>query len=221
MGSTVGQILPFAIGVGVNPLPVIAVILLLLTPRARATGLSFLAGWLAGLILIGGIAIAIANRTDLYGAEGSSLATWVSLLLGVLVLGLAVKQWLGRPAKGEASDAPAWMAALDQINLWRALRLGALLAAANPKNLVLTLTAAVIIVEGGHTGAQEALALAVFVIVASIGVAVPIVAYFALGSKASSILEGWRAWLVRNNATIMSLVLGVIGLLLVVLAVVG
>ena len=221
MGSTVGQILPLAVGVGVNPLPVIAIILLLLTPRARATGLSVLAGWLAGLILVGGIAIAIASRTDLYGAEGSSIATWVSLILGVLVLGLAVKQWLGRPAKGEESEPPKWMAALDQMNGWRALRLGALMAAANPKNLVLTLTAAVIIVEGGHTAAQEALALAVFVVVASIGVAVPMVAYFALGSKASSILEGWRTWLVRNNATIMSVVLGLIGLLLVVLARVG
>jgi hypothetical protein len=73
-------------------------------------------------------------------------------------------------------------------------------------------------VEGGHTGAQEAVALAVFVIVASIGVAVPMVAYFALGSRASSILDGWRTWLVRNNATIMTVVLGVIGVLLVVLA---
>lgn len=218
MGSTVGQIVPFAIGVGINPLPVIAVILILLTPRARSAGLAFLAGWLAGLTLVGGIAIAIANRTDLYGAEGSSIATWVSLILGVLVLGLALKQWLGRPAAGEEAEPPPWMAALDQMSGWRALRLGAILAAANPKNLVLTLTAAVIIVEGGHTGAQEAVALAVFVIVASIGVAVPMVAYFALGSRASSILDGWRTWLVRKNATIMTVVLGVIGVLLVVLA---
>ena len=40
VGSTIAQILPLALGIVVSPLPVVAVILILVTPRGRANGLS-------------------------------------------------------------------------------------------------------------------------------------------------------------------------------------
>ncbi len=38
MGEAIGQALPFAVGVALSPVPIIAVILMLVTPRARANG---------------------------------------------------------------------------------------------------------------------------------------------------------------------------------------
>lgn len=38
MGATIGEVLGLAAGVAVSPLPIVAMILLLATPRGRATG---------------------------------------------------------------------------------------------------------------------------------------------------------------------------------------
>jgi Sap, sulfolipid-1-addressing protein len=46
MGEAVGQSLPLAVGVALSPVPIIAVVLMLTTPRARANGPAFVVGWL-------------------------------------------------------------------------------------------------------------------------------------------------------------------------------
>ena len=48
-GEAIGQSLPLAIGVALSPIPIIAVVLMLTTPRARANGpaRSCSAGWSA------------------------------------------------------------------------------------------------------------------------------------------------------------------------------
>ena len=211
MGSTLGQILPLALGVGINPLPIIAMILILLTPRAKASGLTFLAGWLLGLTAVGGVAIAIANRS-----EGSTLARWLRIIVGIAVLALAAKQWLGRPRAGEDTKKPRWMAAIETFTPARSFRLGLILSGANPKNVALTLAAAGIIVAEGLTVTEEVTLLAAFILVATAGVATPLVVFLVSGSAATRVLEAWGAWLQRNNAVIMSIVLLVIGLLLLV-----
>ena len=49
MGAAIGDILGLAAGVAVSPLPIVAMILVLATPRGRANGSLFGVGWLAGL----------------------------------------------------------------------------------------------------------------------------------------------------------------------------
>src|SRR5205823_4030168 len=97
MGQAIGQILPLAVGVAISPVPIIGVVLMLVTPRARANGLSFVLGWLLGLSLVG--AIVLLAAPDATGDDASP-ATWESslkLLLGAALVLLAAKQWRGRP----------------------------------------------------------------------------------------------------------------------------
>ena len=49
MGTAIGDVLPLAIGVAISPIPIIATILMLLTPRAGSTATAFLAGWILGI----------------------------------------------------------------------------------------------------------------------------------------------------------------------------
>jgi hypothetical protein len=42
MGEAIGQLPPFAVGVAVSPMPIVAVVLMLVTPRARSNGPAFL-----------------------------------------------------------------------------------------------------------------------------------------------------------------------------------
>ncbi|MBM2823822.1 MAG: hypothetical protein HW413_2568, partial [Thermoleophilia bacterium] len=61
MGQAIGDILPLAIGVAISPVPIIAVVLMLGTPQARANGPAFAAGWVAGLTIVGAIVLLLAS----------------------------------------------------------------------------------------------------------------------------------------------------------------
>ena len=49
MGQGISEVLPFAIGIAISPVPIIAVILILFSTRARVNGPAFLLGWVVGI----------------------------------------------------------------------------------------------------------------------------------------------------------------------------
>ena len=55
----------------------------------------------------------------------------------------------------------------------------------------------------------------VFVVIAASSVAVPVIAYLLASSRLSAPLQGLRTWLVHNNATVMSILLLVIGFVVI------
>ena len=52
MGEAIGQVLPFAVGVAISPMPIVAMVLMLITPKARANGFAFLVGWLESRVRV-------------------------------------------------------------------------------------------------------------------------------------------------------------------------
>ena len=64
------------------------------------------------------------------------------------------------------------------------------------------------------SGAAPWMVLAVFVILGSLTVAAPVLYYLFAGQSAEKMLTGWKAWLVDNNATVMFILLLVLGMLL-------
>ena len=73
MGQAIGDLLPSAIGVALSPVPIIAVILMLGTPKARSNGPAFALGWVIGLIVVSVIVILLASDAD-DADSGSSTA---------------------------------------------------------------------------------------------------------------------------------------------------
>ena len=51
MGAVIGEILPLAVGIAISPIPIIAVILMLLSPRAKGASVGFMIGWVVGIIV--------------------------------------------------------------------------------------------------------------------------------------------------------------------------
>jgi hypothetical protein len=64
MAEAIGQVLPFAIGVAISPLPIIAVILVLFSERARTNALAFVTGWIVGVTAVVVVAYFIADGSD-------------------------------------------------------------------------------------------------------------------------------------------------------------
>jgi len=102
MGPVIGDFLPAAIGVAISPIPIIAVILMLFTPRARSNGPAFLVGWVVALLVVGGIGILIADKaSESSGTGPGTFASLVLTVLGVLLVLLALRlwTWLHRPTR--------------------------------------------------------------------------------------------------------------------------
>jgi threonine/homoserine/homoserine lactone efflux protein len=216
MGAAVGDVLGLAAGVAVSPLPIVAIILMLVTPRGRANGTLFAVGWLAGLALLGTAVLLLADPADpTTDGEPAAWTGWLKLLLGVLALLAAARQWRSRPAEGVEPEMPKWMAGLDRLRPGGALGLGALLSAVNPKNGGLTIAAAASIAAAGLAAGQQGAALAIFVVVGSLGVLAPLVLYLTAGERAAGTLDGWKTWAGAHNAAIMAVLFLVFGFKLV------
>ncbi|MGH3281459.1 MAG: GAP family protein, partial [Trebonia sp.] len=141
-------------------------------------------------------------------------ASWLKVVLGLLLLLLAVRQFRGRPGNGDQAP-PKWMAAVDDIRPLAACGLAALLAGVNPKNLLLAVGGAASIAQTGIPGGQQAAAYAVFALIGTLGVGIPVALYFALGPRADKLLAGLKDWMSEHNAVIMSVLCLVIGVKLI------
>ena len=216
MGEAIGGALPLAVGVAISPVPIIAVVLMLTSRRGRVNGPVFVLGWLCGLAVVGAIVLSVVGPS---GADSSgSPATWVSwikIALGVLLLLLAGRQFRGRPAGDETAAMPKWMAAVDTIKPPAAFGLAAVLAGVNPKNLLMAVGGAAAIAQTGISGAQQAVAYAVFALIGTLGMGIPVGIYFAFGDRSASILRDLKDWMGRNNAVIMAVLCLIIGVKLI------
>ncbi len=141
--DAIGGLLPSAMGVALSPIPIIAVILMLVTPRARVNGPVFAIGWVLGMVVVSVVVLTVTGGADDPSSSTTDGVNWVTLLLGLAFFSMAARQWRSRPKKGETPKMPKWMSTIDHVDPPRAFLLGAALSGANPKNLALTLAAAV------------------------------------------------------------------------------
>lgn len=216
MGPVIGDILPLALGVAISPIPIIAAILMLLSPKAKGTSVGFLIGWLLGIVVAVVVFTLLAAVIPEQGADDSKpIGGTLKILLGVGLLVLAVRQWRSRPGPGEEASLPKWMAAIDTMTAGRGFVLGFLLSAVNPKNLLMAASAGLIIGTAGLSVAEVTLAIVVFVLIAGCSVALPVVAYLLASKRMAAPLESLRVWLVHNNATVMAVLLLVIGVVVI------
>ncbi|MFO7590310.1 MAG: GAP family protein [Acidimicrobiia bacterium] len=216
MGQAISDVLPLAVGVMISPIPIMGVILMLFSPRARVNGPSFLLGWVVGLGAVCAVVYAVATGLDTAtDPDASDASSTLLVVLGVVLVLMARRQWRSRPKAGAQPPLPKWMAAVDEVTPVKAIGLGLLLSAVNPKNLLLSVGAAAAVGQTAGLSTTDAeIALAVFVIIGSLSVGVPVIAYLFAGDRMKPSLESWKLWLEHNNATVMAVLLLVIGVVL-------
>ncbi|MET0726108.1 MAG: GAP family protein [Leifsonia sp.] len=216
MGSVIGDILPLALGIAISPIPIIAAILMLLSPKAKGTSVGFLLGWVLGIIVAVVLFELLASVITPGDPDASKpVAGVITILLGLALLLLAVRQWRSRPKDGAEPALPKWMAAIDTMTAGRGFVLAFLLAAVNPKNLLMAVGAGVAIGTAGLDVGSMVVVTVVFVVIAAITVAVPVIGYLVASSRMAPFLESLRVWLVRNNSTVMAVLLLVIGVVMI------
>jgi threonine/homoserine/homoserine lactone efflux protein len=216
MGAVIGDLLPLAVGVAISPIPIIAVILMLLAPRAGGASAGFGLGWLLGIVVVTTVVLLVTGGAggDTSTGEPSAVVSWIKLLLGVLLLGVGVKQWRERPKPGDEAPLPKWMAAIDKVTPVRATGLGFALSAVNPKNLLLCIAAGVTVGGASLAAGETVAAVALFTVIAASTVLGPVLGYALARGRMQHPLDELKTWLQANNAAVMSVLLLVIGVAL-------
>ncbi len=217
MGQAIGGSLVMALGITITPLAITAALLLVGTPRGRINGPAFVIGWLIGLVVVGAIVLAIFAPTHAAHSQTTKDGLgWFRLVLGLILLGVAGYVLRRRQPIRDDPQIPSWMGRVDKVRPGTALSLGAVLSGARPKNLLLILAGGAVIAQAGLSAGLETVSYVIFVAVATIGVAVPVVVYFTMGERAPQVLGSMESWIRRHSAVVTAILCVVIGVDLIV-----
>ena len=236
-------LLLLALALAIQPWSVLASVLLIASTGGVPKALAYVAGWVLALAAVAAATIALYPQTPKV-ASGSPWTSWVQIGAGVALGGWlivrsrrpvavnpapqqpgsppagsrATSARPGSPAPGSpaASPQPKWMARLDSMSVWPAFVLGAFLP-----NYAIVVAAVGNIIQAGLSQAGAALALSVFIVVASAGVAAPLLVLVFRREDAPAIHQSWRAWLVARGQWLLTVVLTVVAVVLIAKGIIG
>lgn len=218
MHDVIGSIVPLGLAVALSPFPVIAIILVLFSERAKASGAAFLAGWVLAISVVTTVMTVIATAIESSDPSGSSpLAGVLRIALGTVLLALAARK-VRAGAQVDDTGAlvlPGWMSTLTTADARRSFTMALLLAGANPKNLIIGAAAALTIGSDGLDTVQRITAIAVFTLIASSSILLPVIAHALFSKQLDGALRRLERWLLANHHTVMALLLLIFGVVLI------
>ncbi len=218
--SAAVQLIPYALIATLSPLGFAATITVMRTGRLKALGFSI--GLVLGQLLACATLVALGAVTT---PDRSKAYPTVEAVLE-LALALALLSYAARVHRRPATDhttssgrSKAALERLQRVHFATASGVGLLLGIGGPKRLVLTALASASITAAGVTGASVAPLIVWYVLLATVLVWLPVLAYLLFGDWAVAKLDGAMAWLAahRRTATVYALV--ILGVALVIHAV--
>ena len=214
MIHVIADLLPLAVVVMISPVNIIAAILLLFSPRPLPAAGAYLLGFMAGLAVVLVALDLVAEKVDWSDTGPEWFGAVLRIVLGVGLLVVAIGKFrIARRA--EVPELPAWMNGVTELAPRRALTTGFLIGAGNPKNVAMAIAAAVVIGTAALPTGQIVVVVLGYVVLASLGVAAPLVVAVVAGERSTAILTEARAWLERHSATVLGVMYLVFAVVLV------
>ncbi len=138
------EYLPSAIGIALSPMPIIALIIILFSKRARANGLAFAVGWIVAIAVTSLLLIVILSGGDVISTNSDNfkiIIVIIRIALGLFMLYIAFEKFIKRPRNGEKVIMPKWMESVESFNLIQSVGTAILLGTINLKNVPLMIVA--------------------------------------------------------------------------------
>lgn len=207
------DIIPEAIGIAVSPIPIIAILVILMGKRAKTNGLAFMAGWVIAVSILSIVILSVAQGGNVGKAhDPNKIAATVQLLLGLVLLFFAAKNWRQRPKVGQKAPMPKWLKTIDKLPTASAFGLAFMLGALNVKNIPLTTSAMLLVAEANASSSQTYASIAFFVAIASISICLPPLFYLCSPQTASRIFNKGKNWLTQHNSVILSVLFALLSI---------
>lgn len=213
MLEAIGQVLPQAIAVAVSPMPLVALVVLMIGGDRKAAFV-WAFGWMVAVFVGLGIGTLLAGTgpgAATTGTDGRTGPDWLALVIGILFWALSLRSFRHMPKKGEIPAEPRWMKGVSAMKPIAALGLVFVILLINPKNTAVYLSVGPV-VAANTTGVTEAVAtiLIITLIASCTPIIVALIPAF-MGSKADSVLNDMHDWLIRHNSLILAVLFLILG----------
>lgn len=215
MLQAVAHLLPLALAVAISSVPIMAAILLLLSPSRTRSALPFLIGWVLGIaVVVAMCAIgAQAVPTSRSSRRPDTAVGIGEILVGAALIVVAIVAW-NRARKNPSTVMPRWLDSVGSLGPWPAFGVAFVLNL-RPKGLLLAIAAGLAIRGDDLTLAESAVAVAFYTVVGASTVAVPIVTTLASPRRMEPRLVAAEDWIARNSGVITASILLVIGVVII------
>ncbi len=209
MGDLILALLPLAVAMAVNPVPIIGVIAMLSTDKPLRNGAMYVTTMVIVVAGIGVLSLVVLNKT--LGAAGSSGSSGgLQVLFGLAFLSIAFVQWRAKPVRGSTSSEPGWMKMMDKGGPFVAVVLGLALV-----NYALVAGAMSDILKARLSVASGLAAIAVFTVLSLSTEWGPYVAFVVDRPRSEQFMGRVRTTLIAHNRVILVWVFTAMGVLYV------
>jgi hypothetical protein len=215
MLQAIGHILPLALAVALSSVPLMATIMILLSPKRGASAAPFLIGWVLGMLVL---VVICTVSTQAVPTPRSARQPDVAVGIGEMLVGaglivIGIVSWR-RARKNPAEGMPAWLDKVQSIGPWSAFGLGVALNI-RPKEILLALAAGLAVRGAGLSGSETAIVILVYTVIGASTVAVPVIATLIDAKGAQPRLVSMKEWLVRNSRVVTSVILLMVGVFII------
>lgn len=215
MLQAIAHLLPIALAVALSSVPIMATILLLLSPSRTRSALPFLIGWVLGIAVVVSLCTlgAQAVPSPRSSRQPETAVGIGEILVGVTLVVIAIVAWY-RARKNPSTTMPKWLNSVGSLGPWPALGVAFALNL-RPKGLLLAIAAGLAIRGDGLSLGESAVAIVFYTIVGASTVAVPIIMTLASPKRMEPRLVAAEDWIARNNGVITAIILLVIGMVII------
>lgn len=210
MWQVIGQLLPIAVAAAVSSVPIMAMILILLSPRRAQSAVPFLLGWVLGIAATVSLCALGSRVIPTSRGDRPDVALGVAeMIVGVAMLGVAVAAWR-RAGRQTSLPMPRWLRTIGSLGGWSAFGVAVLLNV-RPKGLLLAFAAGLVLRGATLTIVDSAIAITVYTAIAASTIAVPIVMTLVSPARMEGRLVLTQEWLERHHTAVSSTILVMIG----------
>jgi len=201
-----------ALALALKPWSILAAVLLAAAKGGMAKATAFTLGWVTVLAVIGAASVAVLPHYDQTHSRSSFTPyAWADVALGAGLAAVLLWRWRKPVDSSKLEENPGWVARLDTMPAPLAFALGLFMP-----SYFLVAAAVNQLLETGWTGTGLAITIGLFVIIASAGVAAPVLVPLIKPDEAADIHERWRTWLLRNRRPLAYLLSAMIAVVLIV-----
>lgn len=201
-----------AVAIAISSVPIMATILILLSPGRDRSAVPFLVGWGLGLLGLLMLSTAAAQAIPSAPRRRDEAAGIAELVIGALLVVGAVITAVRASHERDAA-MPRWLRSVQSIGGWKAFTL-ALVLNLRPKSLLLLIAAGIDLRVAGLDAAQGLIVVVVFIALAGSTVAVPIILTLASPQRMEPKLRLARDWLMRHSHALTAVIMLLVGALL-------
>lgn len=211
----IAHLVPIAIAAALSSVPIMATILILLSPKRTQSALPFLIGWLLGLAGVVTVCAlgAQAIPTPRSSRQPETAVGTAEILVGAGLIVIAVVAWV-RARRNPTNAMPKWLNTVGSFGPWTSFGL-ALALNLRPKALLLAIAAGLALRGDQLSAAQSVIAIAIYTVVSASTVAVPIIVTLASPSRMEPRLLAAKEWIGRNNGAVTAVILALVGVVII------